>query len=122
MNLRTISASTILLAALTLSISAAQAQQAETCELSSTTPVIPDGNVASMDELLAAQSAIKGFQASLGEYRTCLDSQRVAFDPATEEGLAGLAQIDGKYNASVDSEEAVAASFNAAVKAYNARN
>jgi len=35
-------------------------------------PIIPDGNVASQDELVAAQKAMKAYQGELIEHRECL--------------------------------------------------
>lgn len=92
-----------------------------------TAPIVPDGNVASTDELIAAQTGLKKFQADLVEYRSCLaleqekltasidDKNKSDLDKEQEKVL-----IDA-YNASVSSEEAAADEFNTALRAYKAR-
>jgi len=55
------------------------------CELP-TAPIIPDGNVASQDELLAAQKSMKAFQGSLVDYRQCIDEKSTLLDLESEEG------------------------------------
>jgi len=108
-------------ALIALSGSNLYAQQSESCELPGS-PVIPDGNVASMDELLSAQTAVKGYQANLADYRSCLNDERLKQDMETEEGKAAVVALNVKHNESVDAEEQVGVQFNDAVKAYKARN
>lgn len=93
---------------------------AEECTLPGA-PIVPDGNVASEDELVSAQSSIKTYQANLMDYRTCLESSNEALDPeaANFEELSKMS-LD-KYNASVDAETNVAEEFSAAVRAFRAR-
>jgi hypothetical protein len=84
-------------------------------------PIVPDGNVASEDELVAAQNAMKAFQDSLAEHRVCLATEEATFDEDTE-GLVELkAALSDQYNASVDAEEKLADEFNAAVRSFKAR-
>ncbi len=90
------------------------------CELP-TAPIIPDGNVASQDELLAAQRAMKDFQGLLVGYRGCLDEGVATLDLETEEGLAAQAASHGLHDRSVDTEEAIAEQFNLAVRAFKAK-
>lgn len=93
---------------------------AEDCSLPGA-PIIPDGNVASEDELLSAQSAIKGYQANLVDYRTCLQTKSDALDPAAENFEEKSTMNLDLYNASVDAETNVAEEFSAAVQAFRAR-
>jgi len=84
-------------------------------------PIVPDGNVASEDELVAAQKAMKAYQAKLGDYRLCLDDQQTALDPEAETSVEAIAEITANYDASVDAESVIAEEFNVAVRAFKAR-
>ncbi|MBT8114070.1 MAG: hypothetical protein KJP04_01735 [Arenicella sp.] len=84
-------------------------------------PIIPDGNVASEDELVAAQKAMKMFQGSLGSYRECLDAEGAAIDSESEDDEAKATLILENYNNSVEAEEKIAQEFNTAVRAFKAR-
>lgn len=84
-------------------------------------PIIPDGNVASEDELISAQKAMKGFQKSLLTFRECIQTQEKAIDQESEDAeKQGRALLD-QFNGSVDAEENLASEFNTAVKAFKAR-
>ncbi len=110
------------LAACALSVAApAQAQIAADCSLP-TQPIVPDGNVASMDELVAAQKAIGAYQGNLGEYRNCLLEAEQQLDAESEEHEVNQMKITQLYDASVDAEAVTAEKFNQSVRAYNARN
>ena len=84
-------------------------------------PIIPDGNVASEDELVSAQKAMKMYQESLLDYRACLDEQSLALDPEAETTEEERVAILALFNSSVEAEERVANEFNQAVRAYKAR-
>ena len=90
-------------------------------------PIIPDGNVASEDELIAAQKALKTFQASLVDYRNCLADVQEALKVEVGEGEKSALVIDKEkalvdaYNDSVTHEETAANEFNTAVRAFKAR-
>ena len=84
-------------------------------------PIIPDGNVASEDELVAASSGIKAYQANLMNYRQCLDKKQEALDPEAETAVAETLAIKTTYDASVDAESTVAEEFNGAVRAFKER-
>lgn len=85
-------------------------------------PIIPDGNVASMDELVAAQTAFKAYQSNLVEYRQCLGEAETALDSESEQFEADKLKILDMHNASVDYENETAEQFNVSVRAYKARN
>ena len=84
-------------------------------------PIIPDGNVASEDELISAQKAMKLYQESLLDYRECLDAQVADLDPEAETTEAKKLEVLALFNASIESEERVANEFNQSVRAYKAR-
>lgn len=84
-------------------------------------PIVPDGNVASKDELLSAQSAYKAFESNFYDYRECLQAKEKALDP-------NAADLEAQKKALIDLDDVafeelnrVAAEFNTAVKAYNAK-
>lgn len=83
-------------------------------------PIIPDGNVASMDELVSAQKAIKMYQASLGEYRECLKALEETVSTG-DDAQEKTTEIMNLYNSSVDDEAAVAEEFNSAVQVFKTR-
>lgn len=85
-------------------------------------PTIPDGFLASKDELLSARKAIAAFQENLQEYRGCIDQVRLNFTDETEQKDQKLQAIKDLYNASVDAESATAELFNKSVRAFNERN
>lgn len=99
---------------------AAEAVEEAACDMPGA-PIIPDGNVASEDELIAAQSAMKMFQGSLISYRECIQGLEKLIDPESETAVAEGEELLANFNKSVDAEEQVAAEFNEAVKAFKAR-
>jgi len=98
-----------------------QAQIAADCTLP-TQPIIPDGNVASKDELVAAQKAFKAFQGNLGGYRDCLLKAESELDAESADLDANKLTITNLHDGSVDAETEAAEKFNESVRAYNARN
>ena len=109
---------TLLLSALLVAFSGTTA--ADECTNPSA-PIVPDGNVASMDELVAAQKGLKAFQANLVDYRDCLVEQKVADTSEDEAALQKNAALNAAYDSSVDAEGVAAEEFNAAVRAFKAR-
>ena len=98
----------------------AEAAEEAACEMPGA-PIIPDGNVASEDELIAAQSAMKMFQTSLISYRECIHGLEKLIDPESETAVSEGEKLLANFNASVDAEENIAAEFNSAVKAFKNR-
>jgi len=90
------------------------------CELP-TAPIIPDGNVASQDELVAAQSAYKEFEIKIDEYRGCVEAKEKAVPADAEDAAAQKAAFLALDSASVDVLTKVADEFNVAVRAFKAR-
>ncbi len=93
---------------------------AEDCALP-TAPIIPDGNVASKDELVAAQGAYKEFEANIDTYRGCLEEKEKGVPLDAEDIDAQKAAILALDSASVDALTKVAEEFNVAVRAFKAR-
>lgn len=85
-------------------------------------PTIPDGFLASKDEMLSARKAIAAFQEKLLAYRSCIDQVRLNFAPEVEQKDQKLQAIKNLYNISVDTESATAEQFNKSVRAFNDRN
>ena len=101
-------------------LSAVSAQAFAECDTPAS-PIIPDGNVASLDELVSAQKAMKMYQTSLGDYRDCLKVMEEGIDTEAEGAAEKSTMLLQEYNASVDSEAAVAEEFNTAVRAFKTR-
>ncbi|MFT5571565.1 MAG: hypothetical protein ACI9FR_000482 [Cryomorphaceae bacterium] len=108
---------TLLLSALLVAFSGTAAAECT----NPSAPIVPDGNVASMDELVAAQKGLKAFQAELVDYRECLVEQKVADTSEDQAALQKNAALDAAYDSSVDAEGVAAEEFNAAVRMFKSR-
>jgi hypothetical protein len=89
---------------------------------------VPDGNTATLEEMLAAQKAVKQFDADVGAYQTCLESEHKEAiakdgDKLKPEDVAkrekDLAQ---KVAASGEEVQALADRFNTQIKVYKEKN
>lgn len=89
---------------------------------------IPDGNVASLDEMKAAKTEVETYNKVMDAYLECI---KVAYDEdlakqgasLTEEQKAQRATVhDQKNRAASDEVQAVAAKFNEQVRAYRAKH
>lgn len=89
-------------------------------------PEIPDGSTATMEEMIAGQTAVKAFQSAVADYRGCQDGRMEALKAAVEEGDPDAAPAyeaaTDAYNKSVTVEEGVAEQFNQSIRAYKAAN
>ena len=107
-----------IVAALAFPFFAATAHAACTLEAE---PAIPDGKSATLDQMKAAQAAVKAYGA---DYRTCLDAEAAAANAAAPKDESADAEnlrataTAAAYNGSIDKQTALAAKFNDAVKAY----
>ena len=88
-------------------------------------PSIPDGSVASKDEMLAAKSAVTAYLAGVDEYLSCLESDEQAAlaemenpDPAELQRRDEM--LNKKFDAANDEKALVGEEFNQQVRAYNA--
>jgi hypothetical protein len=87
---------------------------------------IPDGAAATYDQMVAAQQAVKQFDADISAYNACLEMelQAILADPNVDETRKaefGTMQAK-KNNAAVDHVTAVAARFNEQLKAFKEAN
>jgi len=84
-----------------------------------TQPGTPDGAKATMEDMIAAQQAMKSFLANGDVYLECLTSAEANFGPElTPEHRASLV---ASHNDMVEAMEGIASKFNEAVRAYKAR-
>ena len=84
-------------------------------------PIIPDGNVASKDELESARDAFKEFDLYIIDYRECLADKEKGLSldsPTLEADKAKLLELD---NISVDYLTKSAEKLNASLRTFNAR-
>lgn len=106
--------------AIVMSLGATGSAHAEECVLPNS-PIIPDGNVASKDELIAAQGSFKAYDSKIVDYRECLVAQEEAIPADSETLQAQKDAIIALDDVSVDNLKKVADEFNAAVRAFKAR-
>ena len=62
-------------------------------------PTLPDGNTASKDDMIAAQTAVKAFLAAVDEYLVCLEQEE-------KDSIAALPEIDESDEEAVAGREA----------------
>ena len=87
---------------------------------------IPDGKTASLDEMKAAQGAVKQFMTDMDVYLKCVDEENppapvgasLTEDQKKAQDARERVRVQ-KHNAGVADEEAVADRFNTQRKAYN---
>jgi len=115
---------TVLISALATGAAAAQTNdgsdvmlplEAQTCNLPVAPATIPED--ASYEELVEAKGRVVTFQGAMEAYRGCLEAAG-SVDNLTDGNQAAL---NNAHNYSVEMEERVAEQFNAAVRAYKAR-
>ena len=82
-------------------------------------PIVPDGNIASKDEIIGASKALKAFQSELRKYRACLTNQSLSISSDDDAATEKKAKLLKRYNASVDTETLAAEEFNSALRIYN---
>ena len=96
-----------------------------------TQPNMPDGDKASMEEMLKGKSAITNYQKENATYRDCvnekiaqaIDAVKSASDEkSVNEAKANHQRWTESYNQAVSNEEQVAKKFNNALHAYKAAN
>ena len=83
--------------------------------------VIPNGAIATMENMVAGQTNFKSYNADMEAYLDCLDSELAK----VSKGLDNYQEIqsfsDSKYNAAVDELTEAANQWNEAVRAYKAQ-
>lgn len=91
------------------------------CTYSKRTPIIPDGNIATKDELLNAKERISEYQDQMNDYRDCLYSAETALDstvPNYEEQKVAIQKLSDE---SIEVEQKVADEFNQAIRIFKQR-
>jgi hypothetical protein len=103
------------------------------CAYPDTPKKLPRGKTATLDEMMAAQKAVKEFDAAINEYVSCLQVESDAAvaqigarqsDPkkAEDEKNKLVRVLIKKQNAAIDADKALAARFNEQLKIFKARN
>ena len=89
-------------------------------------PQISEGEESSLEQMLAAQKAVKEFQAANLAYMGCLEPKLAAAEAAAaageDEAVEEYRIIQETYNAAVSKEEEVADKFNTEIRDYKAAN
>lgn len=94
---------------------------------------IPDGNTATLEQMVAAQKTVKEFDQAIGAYTSCLKLESDAAlaqvaqgqddEKKKEEQKKELERVQvQKHNAAVEADEALAARFNEQLKVFKAKN
>jgi hypothetical protein len=89
---------------------------------------LPDGNTATLAQMLAAQKVVKNYNDDMTAYLACIKLERdsrvaQAGDKLSKQQKQELAAIEvQKNNAAVDQLHSVADQFNAQVKIFKARD
>jgi hypothetical protein len=81
---------------------------------------IPDGKSSTMEQMLAAQTEVKAYQAAMTEFLACIDAELEQEGEKAPEEFKSL--MVARHNAAVSEMEGVAAAFNDQIKAYRAAN
>ncbi|HNR21549.1 MAG TPA: hypothetical protein PKL49_00850 [Steroidobacteraceae bacterium] len=85
---------------------------------------IPDGRVASMEEMIAAKKQVEQYNKDMEAYLSCIklefDAQSADSTLTAEQKTELEKRQVQKHNAAIDELEGVAARFNEQVKAYKA--
>jgi len=91
------------------------------CVFPAQAPVLPDGSAASQEEMVTASGAVKAFVAENERGLACLDEIKAGFaaEPMAPEQDA---LFTSTYNAAVDAARLVGDNWNAAVRAYKAKD
>lgn len=88
---------------------------------------IPDGNTATLAQMLSAQKAVQAYNQQMNAYLSCIQLERdsrvaQAGDKLTKQQKQELEAIEvQKHNAAVDQLHSVADQFNAQVKVFKAK-
>lgn len=114
------------LAALALLATMATATAQAACIYPRAPENIPDGATATYDQMVAAQTAVKQFDADIAAYNACLTMELEALlaDPNIDDlRKAEIADMQvKKNNAAVDEAQAVATRFNEQLRAWKEAN
>ena len=101
--------------------------QLAACPLA-TAPQVPDGSIASREQMSAARAAFQNYDAATNAYTKCIDLavQRLAGElkgSASPEELQRLEQFGtSAHNTAIDQEQAAADRLNGQIRAFKARH
>src|SRR5210317_2600932 len=89
-------------------------------------PTLPDGSVASKEDMIAAQTAVKAFLAAIDGYLECIEQEEkdavAAMDNPDEETIKRRDELLAKrFDAANDEKFLFGEQWNQQVRAYNAR-
>lgn len=97
---------------------------AQDCVAPTDAPVVPDGDTATLEQMLEGQKAVKTFQAANMAYLQCMDPKLAAAQEevvaGSEEAVAAAEKLQESYNAAVSREEELAGKFNTEIREYKA--
>lgn len=87
-------------------------------------PTLPDGGTASKDDMIAAQTAVKGFLADVDDYLSCIEQEEkdaaAALDNPDEETLKRRDELLSKrFDAANEEKFLFGEQWNQQVRAYN---
>jgi len=89
---------------------------------------LPDGNTASLAEMVAGQKAVKDYDKAINAYMACIqlehdDAISKAGDKMTKEQKEDMERVQvQKHNAAVDQLQSIADRFNEQVRVFKAKN
>jgi hypothetical protein len=115
-------------ASLALVAALATAQANAACTYPKAPDSIPDGNTAALEEMVAAQKAVKQFDTDVGAYQTCIEKElndSLAKDAAslTEQQKQERSKIaNQKIGAAGEEISALAARLNEQIRAFKAKS
>jgi|SRR6185312_10371697 len=98
------------------------------CTYPQAPPHLPDGNTATLSDMLAAQKVVQSYNEQMTAYLSCIKLERdsrvaQSGDKLTKQQKQALEAIEvQKNNAAVDQLHSVADQFNAQVKIFKARD
>jgi hypothetical protein len=98
------------------------------CDYPKSLAQFPDGNSATLEEMVAANKSVKEYMAQMDTYLKCLDEESPPPPAGTQLTEQQRKEVDArermraqKHNAAVSDMEAVAASFNVQLRAFKAK-
>lgn len=111
------------MAALTvlLLFAAGSATAQESCRKPQSTVNIPDGQSASKEQMIQAQTDVNAFLDEMNAYLECLD-ERAKGLPEGESGKRARVINDARYTAARDEMQDLAEKFNLQVRVYKLRS
>jgi hypothetical protein len=89
---------------------------------------IPDGNTASLSEMVAAKKQVSDYNTAIGSYLDCIEKEHddavaKGGDKLTDKQKADLEHMEtSRHNAAVSELQSVADRFNEQVRVYKAKN